>query len=65
MSAKIEPEDIELFLRSKIGEIELIILKNIEKRPLEIAKAIVSDLDYFRMPLSLFVTAPKRIRRKK
>jgi hypothetical protein len=54
-SKVVNTEDLKIFMYSKMAEIEFIIFKHIEEQPREIARAIVEELDYHRIPLSLTV----------
>lgn len=49
------PEDLKIFMYSKVAEIEHILFKHIEEQPREIAIAIVEELDYDQVPMSLIV----------
>lgn len=49
------PEELRMFLESKVVDIEMIIFRHIEEQPREMARAIVAELDYYTFPLSLSI----------
>lgn len=59
------PEELKIFMESKVDEIVFIIYRHIEEQPREIAEAIVEELDYHQIPMSLIVGKPKQERRNK
>jgi len=56
MRAKmVDPKDLIAFMEVKQIEIENIITKHIEQDPQQIARAIVEELEYHNLPISLLV----------
>lgn len=53
ISKRVNPDELRMFVEAKVVEIEDIILRHIEEQPREIARAIVEELDYYRIPMSL------------
>ena len=54
-SKKVNADELRIFVESKVVEIEQIIFRHIEEQPREIARAIVDEIDYYRVPMSLTV----------
>jgi hypothetical protein len=52
---RVTSDELRMFIESKVVEIEQIIFRHIEEQPREIAKAIVEEIDYYQVPMSLTV----------